>query len=137
MNPKLQRKLRLLIGMAIATLVVGGFYAYRNLPQTESIQETETLVRLVGLQIERYKSVCGQYPTSQQGLRALKQKPETEPTCAAWRGPFGTEDYEDAWGRPLFYSSDTKMFDLRSFGKDGKIGGTGNSNDIVFVPDRK
>lgn len=136
MNPKFQRKLRLLTGLSIATLVVGSIWFFMNGPQEERIRETEELVQITGTQIERFKSVCGFYPTSQQGLRALKARPEGEPVCADWNGPYTDSELVDAWDRKLFYSSDTKMFDLRSFGKDGKIGGTGNNNDIVFTPVR-
>ena len=131
-----ERKLRLIIGMAIATFVVGVILYVMKGPQKSKIGETENLVRVVGLQVERFKSICGHYPSSEQGLRALKEKPEGEPSCPDWSGPYASEDFVDAWGHMLFYSSDTKMFDLRSFGADAKIGGSGNDADVVFTPER-
>ena len=36
----------------------------------------------------------------------------------------------DPWGTPYFYQSDGNAYVLKSFGADGKPGGTGKDEDI-------
>ena len=125
-----QRKLRIIVGLAVATLLVGGLLFFKDGFQGDRIEKSKNLVDSVGLGLGQYFKVCGAYPSSEQGLKSLKEKPTEE--CPDWRGPYTTEEFVDGWGTPLFYSSDKKMFDLRSFGKDGKIGGGNSDADLVY-----
>jgi len=59
-----------------------------------------------------------------------------EPTENAdkWSGPYLDKDIPpDPWGRPYQYSSPGRNgpYDLFSFGKDGRAGGTGDAVDIT------
>jgi general secretion pathway protein G len=77
--------------------------------------------------LDLYKLDVGRYPTSQEGLAALKQKPATADT---WNGPYvkTTTNLNDPWGRPYNYASPGRHgeFDLFSNGPDGE---TGNGAD--------
>jgi general secretion pathway protein G len=88
-------------------------------------QDIKTLVQALKLyKLDNYK-----YPTMEQGLRALAQKPEG---AANWKAYL---DYvpKDSWGNeyqylnPGTHGNEVEVF---SFGADGKSGGEGIEADI-------
>jgi general secretion pathway protein G len=63
----------------------------------------------------------GNFPTTSQSLKALRQKPTNPPVPAAWNGPYVEKDPVDPWGTPYVYISPGKHrpdYDLSSKGKD-------------------
>ncbi|HXC56387.1 MAG TPA: type II secretion system major pseudopilin GspG [Rhizomicrobium sp.] len=70
--------------------------------------------------LDLYKLDMGRYPTSQEGLEALKAKP---PTADNWNGPYvkNTTSLNDPWGNPYTYVSPGRHgeFDLSSNGPNG------------------
>jgi general secretion pathway protein G len=78
----------------------------------------------------------GEYPTTEQGLTALVEKPATEPVPKRWRDGGYLEKGKvplDPWGNPFVYVSPgvhSKDFDLVSYGADGEEGGEGKYADI-------
>ena len=53
--------------------------------------------------LKDYKNDCGTFPTSQQGLEALYEKPKIHPVPKNWKGPYlkNVSRY-DPWGRRIF-----------------------------------
>ncbi|MEY4564342.1 MAG: hypothetical protein RLZZ618_3619 [Pseudomonadota bacterium] len=85
-----------------------------------------------------YRLDTGHYPSTEQGLNALVQRPATEPK---WSGPYLSKAVPaDPWGRPYVYQAPGEPghdFELMSLGKDGQAGGTGDAADIsVWEPAR-
>ncbi|MGQ9779272.1 MAG: type II secretion system major pseudopilin GspG [Bacillota bacterium] len=86
--------------------------------------------------LTEYKLENGAYPTTEQGLAALYQKPTVPPIPEHWDGPY-LEDpiVNDPWGRPYQYrcpgEHNPEGYDLWSFGADGVEGGTGVNADIT------
>lgn len=74
------------------------------------------------------------YPSSEQGLRALVEKPTMQPVPANWRADgYLSEQPIDPWGRPYLYlhpGRDGRPFDLFTYGADGVQGGEGPDADI-------
>ncbi|MFN0298845.1 MAG: type II secretion system major pseudopilin GspG [Burkholderiales bacterium] len=73
------------------------------------------------------------YPTTEQGLLALVQKPGTSPQPNNWKtGGYLDRVPKDPWGREYQYlSPGTKgEIDVFSLGSDGQPGGEGNGADI-------
>ena len=64
-----------------------------------------------------YKEDTGAFPTTGQGLQALRVKPE------------GVDKWEDPWGNAFVYLPGPQII---SYGADGKPGGKGYDADIVF-----
>ena len=66
----------------------------------------------------------GSYPTSEQGLGALLEKPATPPVPDNWKGPYLEEPPLDPWKRPYVYhypgNHPPHDYDLSSMGADGK-----------------
>ncbi len=73
------------------------------------------------------------YPTSEQGLLALVQKPTTSPQPNNWKtGGYLDRVPKDPWGREYQYLSPGTRgeIDVFSLGSDGQTGGEGNGADI-------
>ena len=72
--------------------------------------------------LKLYELDNGSYPTTSQGLAALRVKPSTNPLPGNWNGPYIEKDPIDPWGRPYIYVSPgvhRSDYDLSSKGKDG------------------
>ena len=73
------------------------------------------------------------YPTTEQGLQALVQKPTTPPIPANWKANGYLERLPpDPWGNPYQYLNPGLhgKIDVYSLGADGAPGGKGNDADI-------
>lgn len=80
-----------------------------------------------------YRIDVGVYPSSEEGLSALMNKPSDSSKAAKWNGPYlDGSPPADPWGRPYIYVSPGSKgdFDLLSYGKDGQPGGTGDAADV-------
>ncbi|HEY1057175.1 MAG TPA: type II secretion system major pseudopilin GspG [Limnobacter sp.] len=80
-----------------------------------------------------YRLDNSRYPTTEQGLQALVQKPTTEPQPNNYKqGGYLSKVPNDPWGNPYqFLSPGLKgEVDVMSFGADGKAGGEGVNADI-------
>ena len=79
-----------------------------------------------------YKLDTGVYPTTEQGLQALRVKPDG---MENWQGPYTDKEIgNDPWGRPYVYRFPGEHGDdpdLISYGADGQPGGDGFNADIV------
>src|SRR5438093_9939165 len=95
-----------------------------------------TQIELLGLALDNYRLDNGSYPTSEQGLEALQEKPTREPIPLSWRGPYLKKAVPlDPWGRPYIYRSpgehNPSGYDLYTFGRDGQPGGEDEDADIM------
>ncbi len=101
-------------------------------------------------QIEQFSSAlqsyfldCGRFPTSEQGLSALWEKPILYPVPENWQGPYlERKPGKDPWGTDFEYiSSESSLmptevpenlpFILMSYGADKKKGGEGENADVL------
>lgn len=84
-----------------------------------------------GQALDQYRLDVGQYPTTEQGLLALRTAPQQVPR---WQGPYLKRDIpEDPWGRAYVYRRPGQHgeYDLVSLGADGQPGGDGENADVV------
>lgn len=76
-------------------------------------------------QLMVYESRAGRMPTTEQGLKALWEKPTSEPVPERWIALL-EEEKKDPWGQPYKYAypatKSKKPFDIWSVGKDGQDG---------------
>jgi general secretion pathway protein G len=94
-----------------------------------------TQIELMSVALDGYRLDNGSYPTTEQGLAALRDKPTRAPAPANWRGPYLRKAVPlDPWGRPYIYRAPGERnptgFDLESLGRDGKAGGEGEDADL-------
>ncbi len=83
--------------------------------------------------LKLYRLDNQRYPTTEQGLIALYQKPTTSPIPPNWKaGGYIERLPKDPWGNPYQYLNPGGHgeVDLYSFGADGAPGGDGNDADI-------
>ncbi|HSO06737.1 MAG TPA: type II secretion system major pseudopilin GspG, partial [Pelomicrobium sp.] len=82
--------------------------------------------------LDHYRLDTGHYPSSEQGLKALTERPQNEPR---WDGPYlKKEAPPDPWGRAYVYRNPGqggRDYDLLSLGRDGQPGGSGEDADIT------
>jgi len=86
----------------------------------------------LGKALDAYRLDTGHYPTTEQGLAALFNKPNDE---LKWSGPYLQKQVPlDPWGHAYVYRSPGQGgdFDLTSNGKDGQPGGEGEGADVSY-----
>lgn len=72
----------------------------------------------------------GRYPTIQEGLKALRTKPEG---LEKWSGPYLKKEIPvDPWGNPYQYRAPGRSggYEIISYGADGREGGETEDQDI-------
>jgi general secretion pathway protein G len=77
--------------------------------------------------LERFERDCGRYPTTEEGLKALVQKPDG---VEEWGGFYVTLVTPDPWHHPYVYRCVDGRFALLSLGPDG----VENTKDDIPVP---
>jgi general secretion pathway protein G len=97
------------------------------------VTAAETQLKTLSQALDMYRLDNSHYPSTQQGLEALVNRPSGTPEPNNW----GPESYmnsipEDPWGNDYQYISPGTEgpYDLYSFGADGQEGGEGNDADI-------
>ena len=93
-------------------------------------------IELFGLGLEAYRLDNDYYPSTAQGLEALRTRPTGQPDARNWRGPYLKKTVPlDPWGRPYIYKSpgdaNPQGYDLLTYGRDGQPGGTNEDADIT------
>lgn len=124
--------LELLVVMVIIGLLAS-YVAPRYFDQVGKSEVKATRAQLDAFEkaLGAYRLDIGHHPTTEQGLRALVEKPADEPK---WSGPYLSRNVPtDPWGRPYIFRSPGEAghdFELQSLGKDGQRGGTGLDADL-------
>ncbi|MBH9718917.1 type II secretion system major pseudopilin GspG [Burkholderia contaminans] len=83
--------------------------------------------------LKLYRLDNGRYPSQEQGLTALVQKPTIDPVPNNWKdGGYIERLPNDPWGNSYKYLNPGAHgeIDVFSYGADGKEGGEGNDGDI-------
>ncbi len=117
----------LILGM-LATIV-----APKLLGRTDEARRTKAIADMQGIEqaLSLYRLDTGGYPTTEQGLEALVERPTTPPVPARWNEEGYLERVPvDPWGHPYVYVSDGSRFTLKSLGADGVEGGEGRHADL-------
>jgi general secretion pathway protein G len=130
-----------LLELVVVVIVLGllvGLVAPQILGRVGDAQLTaaKTQMELFGTALDSYRLDNGSYPTSEQGLNALRTRPVSGPPAVNWRGPYLRKDVPlDPWGRAFLYRSPGERnpggYDVSTLGRDGKAGGTGEDADLV------
>lgn len=100
--------------------------------QTSARAQIESL----GLALEQYRLDNDQFPSTAQGLVALRARPSGEPVPPNWRGPYLRKEVPlDPWGRAYVYRAPGTVnpgsYDLLTLGRDGREGGSGDDADVT------
>lgn len=129
--------LELLVVLAIiATLVaVVAPSIFRNVGDAKA-DAAKSQIEIFTLALDAYRLDNDAYPTSEQGLSALRVRPSAGAAPRNWRGPYLRKDVPlDPWGRPYIYVApgleNPTSYDLYTLGRDGKPGGADEDADIT------
>ena len=123
----------------MVVVVILGILAALVVPQVMSRPEQAKVtvakgdIKAVAAALDMYKLDNFAYPSTQQGLEALVNKPSGNPQPKNWnRDGYLKRLPKDPWGNEYQYlSPGTRgQFDLYSFGADGKPGGSDLNADI-------
>ena len=127
-----------LIEIMVVVVILGilaAFIVPKLAQEPEKARQTKAKqdIRALESALELYKLDNFYYPSTQQGLEALVQRPEGEPAAKNWKqGGYIQKLSKDPWGYQYQYlNPGTKgEYDLFSLGADGKPGGEGQDADI-------
>ena len=125
-----------LLELLVVVVIIGllaGIVAPRYFGQVGKSEVNVARAQLDALEkaLDQYRLDVGHYPSTELGLKALVERPASEPK---WSGPYLRKDVPpDPWGRPYVYKvpGEKGEFDLLSYGKDGQPGGTGENADLT------
>jgi general secretion pathway protein G len=122
-----------LIEMLVVVVIIGLFVAIvgpRLFSRAEEAKRTAAKTQLANFNqtLGLYKLDVGTFPTTEQGLLALRVKPDN---VSQWNGPYLQQDVPlDPWGRQYVYQYPGEHGDepdISSLGPDG----TPSGDDIV------
>lgn len=91
----------------------------------------QTQIHMLSTALELFYLDIGRYPTEEEGLKALVQKPGNLPD---WGGPYLEKEVpKDPWGHDYGYKipGEKSPYDLISYGADKAPGGEGENQDIT------
>ena len=103
-------------------------------PDEARVTVAKTDLKTISSALRMYRLDNGDYPSTDQGLTALVERPSKPPVPTNWTGDgYLPEAPIDPWNRPYVYRSpgQTGRFDLLSYGKDGKAGGEKLDADLT------
>jgi general secretion pathway protein G len=108
---------------------------FRNVGDAKT-SAAKSQIEVFALALNAYRLDNDVFPTTDQGLPALRTVPTTGDLPRNWRGPYLSKVVPlDPWGRPYVYVSpgtvNQESYDLYSLGRDGKPGGDGEDADIT------
>ncbi len=124
--------LELLVVLGIIAMLAGivGPQVMKHMG-TAKLKAAKVQIEDISTALDMYKLDVGNYPSNQQGLAALVEKPADG---KQWNGPYLRKEKVpvDPWQQEYHYQMPGQhgKFDLYSYGADDKQGGEGEDQDI-------
>lgn len=116
----------------LATLVAPNVFQHVGAAKSAT---AKSQMEMLTTALDAYRLGNGSYPSTEQGLVALFERPSIDPP-ASWNGPYLRKAVPlDPWNNAYLYvypgQQNPNGFDLYSYGADGLPGGEGENADIV------
>lgn len=122
-----------LIEIMVVVIIIGVLAALvipRFAGRTEQARKAAAKTQIDSLfssALDMYEADNGNYPSTEQGLQALRVQPTTDPVPKNWKGPYLKKDVPvDPWGNVYVYTypgtHNPSGYDLYSLGPDGQDG---------------
>jgi general secretion pathway protein G len=108
---------------------------FRNVGDAK-VSAAKSQLDIFALALDSYRLDNDVFPTTAQGLDALRTAPTSSDAPRNWRGPYLRKSIpRDPWGRSYVYVSPGKenptSYDVYTLGRDGTLGGDGDDADIT------
>ena len=108
----------------------------RIMGRTDDAKRTAAKVQIRNIEgaLQLYKLDNGVYPSTEQGLKALVEKPTVGVIPKKWKvGGYLPKLPEDPWGNSYKYLSPSQKgdYEITCLGTDGEVGGEGVNADIT------
>lgn len=103
------------------------------LPAVDEARKKTTVTNMRSLEsaLDLYRLHSSNYPSSEQGLKALKTKPEIGTIPKNWNGPYIKQNLpKDGWDNEFQYTNNSQSYEIISYGADGVEGGSDLNEDI-------
>ena len=117
--------------------ILATYIAPRFMGRAEDAKAVKAKVDIAALEtsLKLYKLDNSNYPTTEQGIMALIEKPSTDPAPMNWKekGYLAKAKIpKDPWGREYLYLCPGihDDYDIISYGADAASGGDGKNKDI-------
>lgn len=107
-------------------------------PDQARVVRAKTDIQTFSAALDLYRLDNFTYPSTEQGLQALVEKPSGDPEPANWKdGGYVQKLGKDPWGREYLYQSPGEggPYDIISLGNDGAEGGENYGADITNYTD--
>ncbi len=121
-------KLKSIVPVLVAVVLLG-VLMWATAPIIEDLDDpvakAKSDIRTIETVLTLYQLDNMRYPTTQQGLKALVQRPD-DPNVKTWRkGGYLARIPKDPWGRGYYYASPGQYgeIDIFTLGRDGRVGG--------------
>lgn len=117
----------LLVLVILAVLASLAKLSYDGIRRTANIKAVQSQIGLFKTPLQMYQMAVGEFPTTTQGLDALRSAPGDLPNPAKWDGPYLDASIPlDSWDKRYEYISpgtrNPDGYDVWSFGPDGVNG---------------
>jgi general secretion pathway protein G len=131
-----------LIELMLVVIIIGVIAAIaipRMTGKTEQARRvaTKQSIQSMCAALDQFELNVGQFPSTEEGLEALVERPASLDEESGWNGPYIREIPLDAWNRPLTYRYPGELsvdYDLISAGHDGE---EGTEDDITNMRQRQ
>ncbi len=111
-----------------------GFMAFKYVGKARVVA-ARTQIENLSMALDTYYMDTRHYPTEEQGLESLWEKPVLEPVPKNWDGPYlKKKPAKDPWGNAYEYrvpGPHGLPYGILSAGADGNPGGDGTDRDIT------
>lgn len=125
-----------LIELLVVVVIIGLLVSYVAPRYFAQVGKSEVKVAKAQIDsfdkaLDLYRMDMHRYPSTSEGLQALMVRPAG---ASSWGGPYLKKAVPlDPWGGPYMYRAPGKNrdYDIVSYGRDGKPGGTGEDADLT------
>jgi general secretion pathway protein G len=126
--------IEIVITMTIIAILAGGtIYMLKGLPEAAKESRVQSDFGTISVALQVYESRALRMPTTEQGLKALVEKPTIEPIPDSYKDGLLEDVPKDPWGQEYKYrfpsQKSKKSFDLWSIGPNG-IDDNGGGDDV-------
>lgn len=124
----LMELLLVLVIIGLLAAVVGPSLYQRIKPAKETAARAQ--IENFATALDNFMMDTGRYPSTQEGLKALRDKPEN---LDKWNGPYLKKEIpNDPWGAAYQYRAPGRSggYEIVSLGADGREGGEDDNADI-------